>query len=465
MRWFSQLLSWVSTIIVARILTPADYGIVSMAQVFIILVSPVAEFGIGTAIMRDRTLSDDDVSALGGLVLLLGLGVSLMFALAASPIASFYREPALRWVAIAYAGGLVGSTIRVMPTSLLLRDLKFKAVARIGVIESVVQVLVVLLLAIVGLGYWALVVGYVAREFLGAAMLWSKCPHRLAFPRAIGRFRPQLAFGAHLTTFKLATNVYLQADFALIGRVLGSAVLGAYSFGWQLANLSVERVSLIIQEVTEPLFAQVQDDTVELSRYVLRLTEGLALVTFPLSFGAAVVADDLVRAMLGPQWESAILPLRLLACYAGVRSLLAIPHNVLIATGHAKIAMNLGLLNMVILPPLFYLATKWGAAGVAAVWLIGLPFPIYFPKLLAASRIGGFRIPEYLTSLLPAASASLIMVFAVVGLRELLPADWHAVLRLSLQVAAGAAAYLGAVALLHRERAKGFVKMIKTLRE
>jgi PST family polysaccharide transporter len=463
-RWIGQILSWLSTFVVARILTPADYGIVSMAVVVSSLVGPMAEFGIGTAIVQRRRLTEDDIAQLGGWLALFGVGASCLIVALAGWVSHLFKEPAVRGVLTVYGAVLLVSALRAFPVSLLLRDLRFKTVAQINAIEAVTSIGTVLALAVSGLGYWALVGGYSAGQLASATAAWIVRRPTLRRPRNAALAKDILTFGFRLTGAKLAGLTYSQADFAVVGRVLGSALLGAYTLGWQLASMPVERIGWILTDVASPLFASIQHDHKALSRYVLRMSEGLALITFPLTIGLALVADHFVAVALGPKWANAVLPLRILSCYAGFRSLDTLIKAVLISTGRVDRLMRYSLQAVVVLIPLFYLGARYmGLGGVAAAWVVGLPVAAVIPAFRTVAAQLGFTFREYVVAIRSAIEATVTMALVVLAVRVLLPADWHPLPLLLAEVTAGAATYFAVLRTRHWDRMLAFWTLARAL--
>src|SRR5207247_5114558 len=206
-------------------------------------------------------------------------------------------------------------------------------------------------------------------------------------------------FGWHVVAARIAWYFYSNADFAVVGRVLGSAALGAYTVGWTIASIPVDRVSALVGSVTPGVFSAVQYDRLALQRYLRNLTQGLAFVTFPAALGIALIADEFVLLALGERWRPAILPLRLLALSAALRSVSTLLPQIAVSTGHAKRNMQLTMLATLILPILFYVGTRWGTAGVAAAWVFGHPLFVLPLFLVYALRLTGMSLRAYVRAL------------------------------------------------------------------
>jgi len=463
-KWTTQLLSWASTIVVARLLTPTDYGLVGMATVYLGFVDLVSEFGLSAAIVQGRQLTDNQISRLGGLSALFGVFFFTLSIVVASPIASFFGEPAVRPIITVLSVSFVVSALQVLPRSLLARDLQFPKLAWIDGFEGLTTTGVTLLGALLGYRYWALVIGPLAGRLISTALLTAARWHPLAWPRQFATLAAAVTFGWHLVVSRIAWYAYTNADFLVVGRLLGKSPLGAYTLGWNIATIPLERVSALVGTVTPAVFAAVQDNPARLRRYLASLTEGLALITFPASIGLALVADDLVLVMLGDTWRPAIMPLRLLCLWAGMRCVATLWPPVIVATGRSKLNMQFSLVACIILPTLFYFGARWGTTGVALGWLVGYPLvaiPLFLRTVL---RLTEMPTRAYLQVLWPAVGATLAMVIVLLGFRLSRPPAWPPSFRLAADVVLGVVTYGTVVVWAHRARLRAFTTLIRTLR-
>ncbi|HYH47189.1 MAG TPA: oligosaccharide flippase family protein [Thermoanaerobaculia bacterium] len=233
------------------------------------------------------------------------------------------------------------------------------------------------------------------------------------------------------------------------------------------ASVPVDKVVAIVLRITPAFFATLRDDLAEMRRYVLALTEGLALIAFPLAIGLVLVADDFVLVALGAKWAGTIAPLRLLALYASIRSLAPLLAQVLNALGESRFAMLNNLAAALLLPAGFLVGSRFGTVGIAAAWIVVHPL-VLMSLYRRTFCVTGLTVRAYLAALAPAVSGTLLLVVAVLGVRLLLPAGVAGAggpaLRLALQVAAGAAAYGLALFLFHRDRLRAFRGLLRHLR-
>jgi O-antigen/teichoic acid export membrane protein len=253
--------------------------------------------------------------------------------------------------------------------------------------------------------------------------------------------------------------VYSNADFLVVGKVLGQAALGFYNIGWTLAMLIVERVTTIVGGVAPAYLSAARQNPAELRRYFARISGSIALLTFPVSFGLALVADDFCTVILGPKWAGAVAALRLLAVYAGVRSLTPIVPQILIVVGeHHFVALN-AILAAIVMPIAFWIGAHWGLWGVAIAWVLMFPMitaPMFLRifdvlKLTAVDYLHGIRLPLF-SSVIMAAGVFLFRSVA----SEVIPA-----LRLFLAVAVGALIYVGALYFIFGVRIAALVGVLR----
>jgi PST family polysaccharide transporter len=462
MKWLSQMLTWGCTIVVARILTPADYGLVGMALLYLQLVMLVNELGLGAAVVTRRELTSDQIAQLNSLSVVLGVAGFLVSCLAALPVSLFFDSPELRWVILVMSGSCIVTAFRAVPSALLERDLRFKVLAITEGSQAIVSAASTLVLALTGFGYWALVLGRLVGWCSWTGMILWHRTHHFARPRLRTLLEP-LTFSSHLLVSRLAWYAQTNGDFLVAGRVLGKELLGAYAMAFTLASVPLEKITSTVGRVTFPFLASIQHDSDALRRYLLLLTKSLALVTFPLGLGIALVADTLVLGVLGEEWREAITPLRCLAVLILLQSVSSLLPHILNVTGDSRFNMRVGAVAAILLPLSFYVGSRWGIVGIAAVWIAVYPFtrlPLYWRVFRRLQVSAG----AYLAAVWPAISGSLAMATTVWVLRLSVSGDWSMLASLALQVAGGGTAYLLLVGTAHREHFRAFHRAVQIMR-
>lgn len=462
-KWAAQALSWTSWLIVARLLSPEDYGLVGMATIYLGLITLLSEFGLGTAVLAIRDLSREQISQLNGLAVLLGLASLLASCAMAIPLGRFFHAPELPLVVVAMSATFVIASFKTVPFALLQRELRFEALAWIDLSQALVLAISMIGFAAAGFGYWTLVCGAVLGTLIstGAVLRLRHVPIARPRPKAL---KHAMTLSADVVLARLCWYASANADFLIAGRILGKVALGFYNVGWTLASISVDRVAALVGQVTPAFFSAVQQDPAALRRYFLRITEGLALITFPLSLGLALVARDFVLVVLGSKWEGTIVPLQVLAAYAAFRSIIPLLAQVLIITRDARFEMWRMVTAAVIMPICFYVAAhRWGTTGLAMAWVLVDPLlavPLYrrvFSKIELSPK-------AYLGALWPALSGTALMAAAVIAVGTVGGSAWGAGPRLAAQIVAGALSYGVACLVLHRDRFTAFYDLVRSTR-
>ena len=458
-KWSSQALSWVSTIVVARLLLPSDYGLVALAMAFLGLVALLNEFGLGSAIVMLQQLSTRQIAQLNSLAVLLGFAGFGFACLVAIPLGQFYGAPELPWVIVVLAIGFIVGAFRSVPNAILEKGLRFKTLAFLEGGQSVLAATTTILLAWKGAGYWALVLAPLFSNMVATGVvvtLWGQ-----SFARPIAHeLGNVLRFSWHMLASRLSWYLASTSDVFVGGRLLGQSLLGAYTFGATLANVPLEKVTGLVNRVTPAFYSAVQNDHATLRRYLLGLTEGLALITVPVALGMALVANEFVLLALGEKWSAVAAPLQVLAVYGAFRSVTSLMSPLFFITGGSRLAMINGFVGMIIFPIGFLVGSQWGIVGVALAWLIVHPItlvPMYWHILPTI----GLSIWQYIRSLWPAVSGALVMIAAVTVMRISIPEGSSLAIRFAVLVLAGGAAYLLTLLALHRQRISSFMTMIK----
>ncbi len=495
-KWSIQIITWLTTFIVARLLTPDDYGIVAMAGVYTGILALMTEFGIGSAIVMLSDLSENQIAQINALSILLGIAGFMASCAAAVPLGIFFNSPSLPQVLAVMGLGFIINSFQTVPSALLQKEHRFKALSVIGSIRAVAQSFTLVLLAWLGFRYWSLVLGVLLASALGAGLTFWVRRHRLAIPR-LSSLKRAVKFSGQVLVTRLSWYAYSYADFVIAGRLLGQAALGGYTVAWDIANTPLEKVTSLVGTVTPAFYAAVKEDTSALRRYLLRPIEAIALVTFPVMLGMSLVARDAVLTLLGAKWEASIPVLQLLALYASVRSIMPLFGQVLMVIGEVGFVMWTGIISMIVLPAAFFFGSRWGIAGIAAAWVVAYPVnavPLYWR---VHQKIGLTHV-EFFRTLFPAINGTVFMSLVILASKSLLnghfwptaqlviqgcPSDvpylpqitqmlqWfldghfgHGV-RLVVQVACGAFAYALTVWVFHRQRLLAFRHVFATIRQ
>lgn len=460
----TQAVTWLSLVIAARLLSLSDFGIVEMAGVVANLTNLLAEFGMGTAVMQMRELDRPALRQLNTISLTCCTVAFLGIAVVAPLVADFFRSPQLRLLVIVNSLGFFVTGVQAVPMGLLQRDMDYRRLSLAEAIQVIIQAVVTVGGALAGMGYWALVAGPLAGKGVSAALTAYWRPVGFGWPRWKDVAAP-LRFGVEISLNRIAVTAYSQADTIIVGRMLGQAPLGAYRLAVSLAAAPADKIALLLMRVTGPLFARIQTDFGLVRRYFLFISDALALSVFPLVLGLAVVAPEMVRVVLGPRWDLAVVPLEWLAVFMTIRTLNGLMSQVLISLRFTTFSLWISLITFVIMPTSFFVAAHWGINAVAAAWLIMAPATM-LPPAVKLFRTIHCSVREYFAVLIPPTVGSAAMLCVVLGLRQwVVPAGWPPAWKLVLEVMAGGAVYGGILLGFYRPLVMRYVQFLMRMRK
>ena len=446
-----KIVSLGTTVLMARLLSPADYGLMAIAMVVIGFVSFFNEVGIGAAIVQRAKLTQGQLNGCFAVALLAGLTLFGLTSLLSTPVANFMGNarlaPMLSVLAVAFVLGAFGT----VPLALLRKDMRFKAVAGIQFLATVSQSALALVLAWRGFGVWSLVASYVASSAIqsaGAFLLVSWRP----FGRYDIRDAASLVmYGLHITNTRVFWFLYTNADKFVIGRVLGERAVGIYDMAYSLATLPTSQITTLATNVAGPLFSKLQEDLKRLSEVLLHFTRGVAYVTYPALLGMAACSHELIAVVLGEKWMEVQVPFTALCLMGLIKSVDPLLSQVLISTGHAKkLATYTMMCGVVITLSMIAAAMTAGLLGVSLVWLV--VYPILSVKLLRdTARVTGLKMRQYYATLARVLAGAAAMAGVVLGVRAgLLMAGLPAGTVLVLEILSGVVAYLGWIVYVDR---------------
>lgn len=458
-----QTIAWASTIVVARLLSPSDYGIMGMAMLYLGLLQLVTEFGIGATVVNQRDLTPNDVAQLNTVSLAIGV-VGTVAVMATAPlVAYFFHNPRLTPVLVALSVTFLISSVKSVPWGLLQRDFEFKRLAIYDGLQAVGLAVLTVVLAWAGFRYWTLVIAAIASTLAGTVLALTL--HAVPFKRPdFTRLQKSLRFSKNIVVQRITWYGYSNADFLVGGRMLGSAALGVYTLAWDIAHV-MDKVTMIIRQVTPSVFAQVQDDPAALRRYLVRITEILSITAMPAMFGLALVAPEFIQVVLSPKWLGMTVALQTLSAYGAVTVSLPLMSQVLNACGHESFASRNNMIQLGVMPVAFIAGAWWGGVtGLALAWVVVHPF-IAARLARYTLRVVDLSVWAFIRDAIwPGLSGCLAMAVVVAGLRHVMPVGTPEILKLVTEIGGGASAYAMMLLLVHGQRVRGIIKSARALR-
>ena len=370
-RLLNQLLQMAAAIVLARLLSPREYGLLGMVLVFTGFASSMADMGLGASIIQRSTLSERHLNSVFWLNLATGAALTVLVALLAPFLAHFYGEPQLRPIAEVIALNFTLSSVNVVQNALLDKSLNFRAKFWIETASTGVAGIVALLLAFGGAGVWSLVGQMLALSALRVLIMWTRSKWRPEFSFDVAAIRELLRFGGHLTGFGAVIYWSANVDKLVIGRWIGSAALGVYSLADRLMRLPLTNVTDITTSVMFPALSSIQHQQEAVRRAYLRGIGMIALITCPMMIALSVLAEPAILTVYGRQWQASIPILQLLCCAGMAQSIYNTAAWIFLSQGRTDILFRLGLYTTAVRTTGVIVGAHWGLIGVAWAYVLG----------------------------------------------------------------------------------------------
>ena len=414
-----QVISWASTLLVMRILRPEDYGLIAMASALLSLMTMVNEMGLGQAIIQADEIDDLKMRQCFGLVVLVNTASYLVLCLLAPVVAWFFSEEKLSIMIPVIGLQFLVQIFLVIPSALLDRKLQFRERAVYEIGTAVAGTLATLLMAVAGLGVWAIVFGNLGMVVVYTVLINWRFPF------------------AHNKT-----------------------ILGFYSVGVQIATLPLVKISGIFNQLALAGFSRIKNDRDRIRDSVVVVARVASFIAVPVFWGVAAVAKDFVELVLGPTWGDAIFPLQCIALMLPVRVLSIALSQAVNAVGRPDLnVVNLAVACVVMPASFAFGIYQWGLNGISYAWISIYPFWFLYTLFQGLPLIAlGFA--RYFRGIAPPYLLGALMFLTVTVSSEFIQLDqW---LRFAILVAIGAVSYGGSFFVFARGYA---LEAVSTLRK
>lgn len=432
-----QAISWVSTLLVMRILHPDDYGLIAMAAVLVNLMAMVNEMGIGQAIVQADNLTENKIRQCYGIVILINLFSYILLCLLSPVMVWFFGEEKLSLVIPVIGLQFLMQIFLVIPNALLDKKLIFRERAIYEVGASVTGTLLTLLMAYCGLGVWSIIIGNLWVVAFCAILINYKFPFRHLPSFKFVDIGDIAKFGLMAVLGRILWFFYSQADTLLVGRFLGKAALGFYSVGVQIATLPLVKISGIFSQLAMAGFSRIKNDVQRIRDSVILVARVSSFFSVPIFWGISAVSSDFVGVVLGEAWNQAIFPLQCIAIMLPFRVLSIAISQAVNAVGRPELNVVNLFVACVVMPLAFVVAMHyWGLAGVCYAWLV--IYPLWFIYVLfQCLPLFDIKVGEYFRNIAPSFIFGALMFLIVVGARSFVPFDGFQKLVLLVFIGAG----------------------------
>ena len=456
---FSRGLRFVTTIVLARFLVPADFGLYAMAMLVIDIAEMLRDLGLGAALIQKKQLDDRHLTTCFWANEAIGIILWLITVAIAPAAAHFYKNPEVEPVLKILAMNFLISPLGSIPWVLLNRELRFKELMVAQTIATVARGASALVLAWRGFGVWSLVWAPLISTAVGSVVNWGYCRWRPSFGWSWAHFGELLHFGKGIFGGRLLGYFSANSDYLMTGRFLGAQMLGYYNFSYELPHLAETQIVPVVTRVLFPVLSQIQDDVDRLRRGYLQSMRWIAMVSMPFAMGMCLTAPELIPTLYGAKWLPVVVPLQIL-CWAGLaHALTSTVWTVQQSVGRSTLCFWWNAATLPLTIGALAFSVRWGITGVAAT-MCGLAVVLSTAIQHITNRMIRLRWDAFLDALRVPAVASAGMGLIVAVCRAMLLARTaHRWMTLIGSVGVGLASYVLLLLLVDR----GLMAEVKSL--
>lgn len=434
-----QGIAFLVGLVLARLLTPEEYGLIGIITIFIAVFNSIVDSGFSNALIRKNDAKDKDYNTV--FITNLVLSVVLFGALyvSAPAISRFFSQPQLIPLLRVMGIIVIINAFAIIQRTILVKKVDFKTQTKVSLISSISSGVVGIGMALNGLGVWSLVGQQISRQFLNSAFLWiySKWYPKLQF--SIQSFKELFSFGWKLLASSLLDTVWREIYQVVIGKYYTPAALGQYTRAQQFASICSSNLNSVVQRVSFPVLSSVQDDKERLKNGYKRIIKVSMLITFTLMLGLAAVAKPLVLALIGEQWLPCVPFLQIICLQMMLYPLHSLNLNMLQVQGRSDLFLKLEIIKKIIaVGPLLL------GIFVNIYWMLGSSvitgFIAYYLNAYYSGPFLNYSIKEQIIDILPSFGVAIMMAIPVFAMSFIPMVPF---VLLSLQIVAGALITIG----------------------
>ena len=456
-RFGTQGLQFIIIVVLARILSPKDFGLIGMLAIFIALARVFVDSALGTALIRKQDATSEDYSTVFIFNIFVGLIIYLFLFFTAPYIANFYNEPKLvmltRVISLNFLIGSFGS----IHITIFTKKLDFKTQTKISVLSNLISGIVAITLAYLNYGVWALVIQSISYSFTSTVLYWFSNAWKPYLKFSTESFRNLFGFSSKLLISILIDTIFQNIYLVIIGKWFNVSDLGYYTQAKKIQETPSLTINNIIQRVSFPVFSSIQDEDKRLKVGLRKTIKILVFVLFPIMLGLLSVSDSFVRIIFSEKWINSIVYLKLLCIVGILYPLQSINLNILNVKGRSDIFLRLEIVRKSLIILSIAIGFRWGIIGMVKANVIASIIN-YLIVVVVSGKLINYNIKEQLLDLLPYAVTSTVMAIIITLIT--LNSNFN-LQTLIIQIVLGIIIYLGLSVLFKLEALNEMLKLVR----
>ncbi|MEI7420778.1 MAG: lipopolysaccharide biosynthesis protein [Prolixibacteraceae bacterium] len=387
---FSQGQGILYGIVLARLLSPNEFGLLGMVTIFIAIAQVFVDSGLSQALIRKQNCTDLDYNTIFWVNIIIGVVAFIVIWILAPYIADFYSKPELINLTRVLALAIIISSLTLNQQTIITKNLDFKTLTKSSVIGTFVAGIVSIILALYGFGVWSLVWRVIINQAVRSLILWyyNRWLPNFTYSRAI--LKEHFLFGSNLLLISMVSAVYKSFYNMIIGKNYPVSTLGYYTNAEQYSNMPATSITAITNKVSYPVLSEMQHDNIRLKRNIKKLIETVMYLSFIILFGLAAVARPLLTILLGKIWIPAIAYFQILCFAYAITPLHIINHNIMKVKGRSDLFLRTEIIKYLLFTPLLVLGAIYGikvllAGIVIFYWISFIINAMYSKRLIGLS--------------------------------------------------------------------------------
>jgi O-antigen/teichoic acid export membrane protein len=414
----TQIIRWLMTFWVIRLLMPEDYGVVAMADALFGFLTLIIGGLFTPSIIQAKELTEKILKQIFGAVLVVHGVVFLLQFFSADAVGLFYQSENVASILKLNAWCFLLLAFQVIPSAILARKMQFKKISIISAIANISAAIITFTLALLGYGFWALIIGEVAAiALLTIMVLWIN-PITFLPEFKLAEVKPFIRFGSLLTVHSIIFYVFVNIDVTIAGRVLSASEVGLFAIGLQFALMPQKKILPLLKQVAFPAFSQIQDQPERIKGYIIKAQKLSLIITIPIFWGLASVVDLVIPIVIGERWAGAIIPTMIMLLIMPLRFSEELFNPAIKSQQKAGHLLINAIIMLVLLMFGLLFFVGQGAVGLALAWACSFPVA-YLIVLRRNCRLFEISLVALIKQFLAPLGAGFFMIFVVYGLKQI----------------------------------------------
>jgi PST family polysaccharide transporter len=444
--WGTQLLGLIVFVVLAKLLLPDDFGLVALAAVFVAFAQLLVDQGLGDALIQRRTVTRSEIDTAFWVAVVTGILLTAIGIVIAEPMAQALHQPRLAPIIQALSLTFVLAALNSIQMALLRREMRFRSLAIRKLSAVAGGGAVGIVMALGNYGAWALVGQAITNAAISVVMLWTVSPWRPGLQVSRSDFRSLFSFGINVVAGDILNFLSRNVDNLLIGAALGLTPLGFYAVGYRILDTTQQLLVNFARKLAFPIFSRLQHDTERLRRAYARVTRAVSVVILPGYIGLALVAQEAIVVIFGPQWAESGPVAAVLFLIGPVLTVQLFSGALLNGVGHPEVTFRIRLVTTIVNVAGFFIAVFFYKEIVAVAAAFVIRGYLLIPLILWwVGRYANVNISDQLRGLRGTAIATVVMAAAVVAVKFALLGHVPPWLLLLAEVAVGMVTFLAAL--------------------